>query len=1359
MINKIYILLFASLFYVSLYAQTEKLNSQFPLERRLSFYNLDTEKGLSNNNVKSIVQDSLGFIWIGTSDGLNMYDGNEFKIFRRESSALSNNYIQNLILSKSGEIKIATDGGVNSYHPRKEQLTLFNDIDPTLSLSINSLVELQDSRLIIGAYNQGLHIYNKKNKEAYLGGNALTSSKISSLVNQQDSIIWIGTFDKGLDKLNLRTLEVEHISIDTKTTKSNWINCLFIDSKNNLWIGTNNGLTIRTPEGTLLSLNKSHSKKGLSDNQVQAVAEDNYGQIWIGTYGGGLNIIDPELFFKNDLRFGVRKYLPKEDGSSIFNATINTIFKDQSGNMWIGTNAGLNFVDPNGEPIKLLKNDLIGSQKLAHDRISAISECSSGKIYLGTDGGGIDMYDPLTGNFDYSVYSTANGLKSNQVQTTLRDNAQRLWIGTYRKGLNMYNLNTQKWSYYLQGDTQDGNDVRVIYQDLQNDIWVGTNRGGLYKYNFAEDTFDYVSELDVIYPKMDIRDIKMDSKGVLWMASYGNGVLRYNPRTKEAYSYFNGNLGGMTNNVVFCIWLLDDDSIVAGLKYGGIVHFSREDTQALNLTEKDGLSNNTVNSIAQYDDNILWLGTYKGITKYNYVKHTLESINSFNNIQKSDYNIGAALKSSTGFMYFGGNKGLNIFKPEELTLQQSSNNIIIKKLSIYNSDITVESQDENAILTESIAYSNKLILKHNQNNFSLDFTSLKFPFADNVSYSYKLEGYNDFWTSLKNSNHINFSNIPPGNYNLKIAAASDIESSYYKEFEITILPPFWKTIPAYIFYIITTLILITTGLRYYSERIKLKNSLLFEKKQRQLEHELNEERIRFYTGFSHELKTPLTLILAPLETLLDDIKQKEHRNSLKLIKRNANNLLQFINKLLEFRKSEEGLSKLHLNEYNLTKHLSKWLATYKPLLQKKNIDLTVTMPQNAIKFYCDLEKLHIIINNLISNAIKYTDKGGQIAVSFTQDHTSIYLSISDSGSGIIADDLNHIFEWYYQSNTSIKKDGTGIGLALSKRFAELHNGNLNVFNNPDIGSTFILTLPKDDRLINAFLKNSPNALFNKKAVEQRINDVDVSIEHASVNDLLIQTENARKLILLIDDNPDILEFLDSALASTYDLIHAENGEEGIQQASKYIPDLIISDIMMPVKTGIDLCHFLKNKKETSHIPIILLSAKSNFEMIETGYSEGADDYMVKPFNVQVLRARIENLIATRKKLLEEFSSKFSDESFQDNDDRKLLQIEKKFLEEFHTAVYNNMQQGIKTVKVVSEEIGMSRSSLYRKITATTGQNINEYIRNLKIERAAHLIEKENFTVSQASFEVGFADAKYFRKIFKEKYGKTPSTLK
>ncbi|MGO4913661.1 hybrid sensor histidine kinase/response regulator transcription factor [Leeuwenhoekiella sp. W20_SRS_FM14] len=1359
MINKIYLLFLACILSWSFYGQTENLKNQFPLERRLSFYNLDTEKGLSNNTVKSIVEDSLGFLWIGTSDGLNKYDGNEFKIFRKENSALSNNYIQNLILSKSGTIKIATDGGVNNYNPRKEQLTLFNEVDPTLSLSINSLIELKDSRLVIGAYNQGLHIFNKNNKEVYLGEHHLTSLKISSLANQQDSIIWIGTFDKGVDKLNLNTLKVEHIAIETETTKSNWINCLFVDSKNNLWIGTNNGLTVRTPNGRLVSLNETNTKYGLSNNQVHAVAEDNYGQIWIGTYAGGLNIINPNLLLKDDLRFSVRKYLPKEDGSSIYNATINTIFKDHRGYMWIGTNAGLNFVDPDGEPVKLLKNDLIGSQKLAHDRISSISECATGKIYLGTDGGGIDIYDPVTGNFNYSVYSTANGLKSNQVQATLRDNAQRLWIGTYRDGLNMYNLATQKWSYYLQGDTQDGNDVRVVYQDFNNDIWAGTNRGGLYKYNTTKDTFDYVSALDVIYPKMDIRDIKMDRHGILWMASYGNGVLRYNPKTKKAYSYFNGSLGGMTNNVVFCIWVLDDDSIVAGLKYGGIIHFNRDDTEALNLTEKDGLSNNTVNSMALYDDSSLWLGTYKGISKYNYIDHTLENINTFNNIQKSEYNIGAALKSSSGFMYFGGNKGLTIFKPEELNVQRTTNSIIIKNLSIFNTDIAVESQDENAILKESIAYSDQLILKHNQNNFSLDFTSLKFPFADNVNYSYNLEGYNEFWTSLKNSNRINFSNIPPGDYTLKIVAESDVESPYYKEFKITILPPFWKTLPAYIFYIITSIILITAGLRYYSERIKLKNSLLFEKKQRQLEQDLNEERIRFYTGFSHELKTPLTLILAPLETLLEEIKQKEQRNSLKLIKRNANNLLQFINKLLEFRKSEEGLSKLNLNEYNLSKHITKWLATYKPLLKKKNINLTVTMPQNPIKFYCDLEKLHIIINNLLSNAIKYTTKDGQIKVSFTQDDTSIYLSISDSGSGIMADDLNHIFEWYYQSNTSVKKDGTGIGLALSKRFAELHNGTLDVTSNPGIGSTFTLTLPKDDRLIDAFLENSPNALFNKKAVEQRIKDADISIEKTTVNNLLVQTENARKLILLIDDNPDILEFLDSALASKYDLIHSENGEEGIQQATKYIPDLIISDIMMPVKTGIDLCHFLKNNKETSHIPIILLSAKSNFEMIETGYTEGADDYMVKPFNVQVLRARIENLIATRKKLLEGFIKNANENSNQDDADRKLLQIEKKFLEEFHTAVYDNMQQGIKTVEVVSEEIGMSRSSLFRKIKAITGQNINEYIRNLKIERAAHLIEKENFTVSQAAFEVGFADAKYFRKIFKEKYGKTPSTLK
>ena len=1359
-LNRFFLILI-SLIHSIVFSQYKIDQEAFPLTNKLTFYNIDTEQGLSNNIIKSIEEDSLGFIWIGTSDGLNRYDGSEFKIFRRENSMLSNNYIQNISLNNTGEIILATDGGLNIYNPKQEAFDLLNKYNPHLKLSINSYEDLGDGTYAIGIYNQGLLIYKGMEEQFYFGKgdqntNGLSSVKVSCLAQQKETV-WVGFFDSGLDKFDLKSHKIKHIPLKINNNKVTQVNTLFIDQLNNLWIGTNRGLIGILESGEQITLTEGKDSQSLTNNQVLAIEEDDLGKLWVGTYKGGLNVFDIQNLISHKKNFNIIKYTPKENGTSVYNASINALKKDRNGFMWIGTNAGINFVDPAGEAIKLIKNNLTGGQKLVHNRINGMFESKNGNIYLATDGGGVDTYNPETGLFNYAVLNTNNGLTTDHLNTIFEDTNNTIWIATYQGGLNRYDLKTNKWQYYLQGENKDGSDVRCLYEAQDGSLWVGTNRGGLYKYDSIKNKFDYVDDLDKISSFMDIRAIDEDSEGVLWMATYGNGIIRYNPKTADVYSYFNGNLEGLTNNVVFCIKVLDDNSIVAGLKYGGIVHFKQGENTALNLTEANGLSNNTVNSILVNDAEIIFLGTYKGISKYNYKEETVESLNSFNNIQKSEYNIGATFKSKSGYVYFGGNKGLNVFKPEQLQLKSPNNKIIIKDFKLFNKNVPVTSDQPKSLLTKSILYTDKIQLKYDQTNFSLDFTNLNYPFASNTNYSYSIEGYDDHWVDLKNSTRINFSNLTPGDYTLKIKAQNQGSSPIFKDLKIAILPPIWKTIPAYLFYIVLLVFLFWASLNYYADRIKLKNSLIFEKKQRQLEQELNEERIRFYTGFSHELKTPLTLILAPLENLLNTIDHKEHRNSLKLIRRNANNLLQFINKLLEFRKSEEGLSKLNINEYNLSKHLSKWLSTYKPLLKKKNIELMVSMPHKAVKFYCDLEKLHIIINNLISNAIKYSENDGIIEVRLTQNDKAVTLSVSDSGCGIHENDLNNIFEWYYQSNTAVKKDGTGIGLALSKRFAELHNGSLTVTSKAKKGSTFTLEFPKDDRLVDAFLEKSPNALSNKKAVEKRIQQVDIEVENTNPKKLLIQKDDSRKLLLLIDDNTDILEFLDSALADKYDLIHAENGEEGIAQACKYIPDLIISDIMMPVKNGIDLCHFLKNKKETSHIPIVLLSAKSNFEMIETGYMEGADDYMLKPFNLSVLKARVENLIENRSKLLQRFAE--SNLSEADNDHKKLLDIEKEFLTEFHKIIFDNMQQGIKTVEVVCEQIGMSRSSLYRKIKAITGQNINEYIRNIKIERAAYLIEKENFTVSQASYEVGFSDAKYFRKIFKEKYGKTPSSFK
>ncbi len=1325
-------------------------------DRQLTFYKLDTEDGLSNNLVRVIEQDTLGFIWIGTADGINRYDGNDFTVFRKENSALANNYLQNIVHhTNTGNLLVGSDGGFDLFNLKTNSFEHYNAANTILSNSVNSFAFTKSGTIYAGDFGIGIRVFKDQSQQKVFkheaqNSRSLSSNEIISLHVQNDSILWVGTRHDGLNKINLKTQEVARIPIHGRTNFR--VNALFMDRDDHLWLGTNEGIKILTQTTALAPT----IIEGLAGSDITSFEEDSYGRIWVGTYDEGLKIISKSKPLRGFNDLSITNYLPKDDGTSVFNATVFSIKKDRSGNMWLGTYAGINYVNPRGEPVKLITNSLNGTERITHNRINAIAEDASGKLFIGTDGGGVDQYDPKTNTYAYAVFNEANALKSNHVLSLLQDTNNQLWIGTYLGGLSSYNKTTKQWQHYLQGEQKDGNDVRVLYQAKNEHIWVGTNRGGLFVYDNARDAFKYITELG----KVDIRDIAEDSRGNLWLATYGNGIIHYNLENEHSTHYNSENLEGLTTNVVFSIVVTEDDAIIAGTKHGGLVHFNPESKKALNLREDNGLSNNTINSIIAHDSNSIWLGTFKGISKYDPISHKIENLTRFNNIHKSEYNAGAALKAENGALYFGSNKGLNQFRPENLKNYTTSEALVIKDLLVFNESVAIEPTNKKAILNKAMPFQESIQLNAENTVFSIDFTSLDFPIANNTQYSYILEGYNDHWIDLKNSNRINFSNISPGYYTLKIKAETLASTPLYKELALTILPPFWQTCPAYLFYIVTLIILIYSGLRYYSERVYLKNSLHFEQKQRRLEHELNEERVRFYTGFSHELKTPLTLILAPLENLLDEIVHKQHRKSLKLIKRNAHNLHQFINKLLEFRKSEEGLSQLTLNNYNLTKNLSNWLGVYEPLLKKKNLDLVIQMSQKPVYIYCDLEKIQVIVNNLISNAINYSAENSTINIELSQDEEAVYLKVIDHGSGIKTQDLEHIFEWYYQANTTLKKDGSGIGLALSRRFALLHNGTLAVESKLGAGSTFTLKLPKDDSLVDAYLEGDKHATENKKFIEASIQSAtENGIETQTTQAMRIKPESQRALILVIDDNPDILDFLDTSLSQDYDLIQAENGEEGIAQACKHVPDLIISDVMMPIKNGIDLCNYIKNRKETSHIPIILLSAKSNTEMIATGYTEGADDYILKPFNLQLLKARIENLIDSRKRLLKAYSENENTLETIDDDQKRLLDVEKKFLVEFHQIVEEQMQQGIKTVEVVAQEIGMSRSSLYRKIKAITGKNINEYIRNIKLDKAAQLIEKEQFTISQAAYEVGFGDAKYFRKIFKERFGKTPSAFK
>ena len=1356
MISRILVLflIISTICLVSVAQQLPLLNEE--VENQMTFYLLDMESGLAHNVVNSIEQDKLGYIWIGTIEGVSRYNGNGFLNFTQNNyspgKSLNNNFIQQILLRKNGDLTFATDDGINIYNPPAEKFYLLQKQNGLLTNSISYIYETSEEKTIIGAYNFGVQFLDQNGKTenvlAYKADDVttLSSNLITSIAMQGDSIVWIGTFNGGLNKYNLKSKANKRLFQNTQYGNPAQINTLYTDNDANLWIGTKSGVKVITAKGDTITIDQNRAERnGLSDNEVLCFEKDDQDRMWIGTRNGGLNILSiSDLLTRKQIN--ISWFLPKSDGSSVYNRTVSALKMDKDANMWIGTSTGINFVNPRGESVKLLQRNPNTAHTLSHNRIGALAVSSDNKIWIGTDGGGLDHYDPITRKYKNHAHrpNLTSSLSNNYIISLKEDSKGRLWAGTYQGGLNRLDQSSGKFYQYLQGDSRDGSDVRVIEEDDLKQIWVGTNQGGLYLYSEEKDTFEYIEQLG----KLDIRDISFDAQHRLWLATFGSGIICYNPQTKEIISYHNSQIPDLPGNIYFCLEVLPNQDVIAGSRYGGLLRINPTDNSINIYTESDGLSNNTISSMIKDSQGDIWLGTNKGISFYDPQTHLISHLNTYDNIQSSEFNIGAATYSPDGNLYFGGNKGINFFHPKNLKKELTNYPLVIENFKLYNDRVDVD----NVLLDTAIAFKNHLKLNYNQTLFSFDFSVLKFPYAQHVTYAYKLDGYHRHWIQVEGNGTANLSNIPPGDYTLMIRADIGDDEIIGKEIFITVTPPFWKTLPAYILYIFLMVSFIIGFFYYYSERIKLKNSLLLEKKQRIMEHDINEERIRFFTSFSHELKTPLTLILAPLEDLILQIRSKSQLKQLALIQKNATFLHQLIGNLLEFRKSETGMSELKVGEYNLSLYLEQWVQNYLPLSKKQGVHMSCSLSERNMMLRFDFEKLQIIVNNLLSNAIKLAKPKDKIHVSLSSDESSVFISVTDSGPGISQDDRKRIFEWFFQSGTKIKKEGSGIGLALVKSLTELHGGTVRVESELNKGATFTIEIPKDLKL-----SSEEFGLYDEPSVlTEHISD---NIPVIPYHEVLLDSDVERELLLLIDDNSDILCYLDGVLKEDYDIIHADNGKDGLAKALQHVPDLIISDIMMPLVNGHDLCVTLKQNAATTHIPVILLSALGNVESMQTGFNEGADDYITKPFNSVILKARVKNLIDSRKKLRSLFLGQEKESENLDDKQNGLLQLEKKFLSDLDKIILNQIGKEETQVDTIVNEMCMSRTSLFRKIKAITGYNINAYIRMTKLKKSADLIATQNITISQAAFESGFNDIKYFRKVFKEHFGYLPSEHK
>ena len=1321
----------------------------------LYFYQINSSDGLSNNVVNDITQDSLGFLWIATYDGLNRYDGTQFLKFRKnitdEKTGVSNNYIQELQLLDNNQLLIATDAGLNIYDLSTETFKVLTTSEGLLNNSVSALTLNANHKPVVGTYRGGIQSLSSLEFETISlskEGKALSSNEISSIAVQGDSIFWVGTYDKGLNKIKHKNGKYTSEVVAIPQLQNATVYQIYIDEEQNLWGATNKGLLVINPSGDYKFLNKaSSSTSGLSDSDILSIVDDHYGNLFVGTRYGGLNILKKRTLLDENIALDIQWYQPTNDGASVYDRSITSLFIDRDQGLWIGTPTGLNYTNLKGEFAKTISENGSYPYAISDDRVSAIAVKSNTQVWVGTDGEGLDLYDLNAGKLNTfnSSGKNINSLSGNSILALLPDGDEHIWVGTYQKGLNYLNHRTGEVTYYLQGSQQDGNDVRSLFRSKDGTLWVGTNRGGLFKYDTSLEDFVYVSDLE----KLDIRDIE-EQDGYLWLATFGSGLIKYNPSDGSAVYYNSDNINNLDTNIFFTIEILDDASILLGTRYNGLKIFDPKNETVETYSENDGLSNNTINSLLLQQKQFVWIGTYTGIDRFDLKNKVFKNFTALRNVQNEG--VGPIASTTDGKVFVGGLKGLQVIDVSELERLEDDQNIVIKQLNVLNKVITPE---ENSVLQKAITYQDALELEYFQNAFSIHFTALKYPLGNTLSYSYKLEKYNDFWINTQEG-IANFTGVPPGDYILKVKTESSSGKEILRTLAITINPPFWKTPLAYFIYFLALALIIYLISSYFSERLKLKNKLILEQQQRQLEHELNEERLRFFTAFSHELKTPLTLILAPLDNLIADANNRSLKKQLNIINRNAKKLSAAINKLLEFRKSEEGLSRLNLSDHNLSSHLNKWVKNYVPLAIDKNITIHTFIEDSEQRYLFDIEKLKVIINNLLSNAIKYCDDNGSIEVHLYINKYTLDISVSDNGAGIAPQELEDIFNWYYRSEAATQKSGTGIGLALSKRFAELHNGSLKVTSRPNVKTTFMVEIPK---LLPEFDNVKTKVTQEKTSKESKSSILATEVLRAEKdNNKSIASAENRALVMVIDDNPDILNFLDEILKSEYDLVFANNGEEGIKKAQKFIPDLIISDIMMPKKTGIDLCRALKNDLATSHIPIILLTAKGNLESLKTGYEEGADDYISKPFQPQILKTRISNLIRNREAVQRFLQNKELPQKVEEPNS-PALNKEKEFLAKLDAIIHENIGSENENVFDIAKELGMSRTSLYRKLKSITGYSINEYTRNLKLEKAADLIENQEYSVSQAAYEVGFNSPKYFRKIFKEMYGKLPSEFK
>ncbi|MCD7973646.1 MAG: response regulator [Candidatus Azobacteroides sp.] len=1333
---------------------------------------LSTANGLTSDGVTQVYQDKEGYIWIATTDGLCRYDGYQLKTYKSNlytPGLLSSNKITMVAEDDDNNLWIGTSNGLNVLNKITGEI---KQIDPAKleNNMIQVVLTTKNNDVWIGTAN-GLHKYVPETDSFLYFNNSNTSYKLSgndikTLIEDRKGNIWIGTWSEGITRFD----PVKNIFYNyPPVNPANSAHVIFEDNKGNIWVGSwGYGLfRLENPYDPrkVKYIRYAHDRNdpgSLSDNIVYALSQDlNTNTLWVGTRSG-LSILNS----KNDPS-SFTNYLPGQAEQSILYNEVNSILRDNSGLMWLGTlGGGVNIVNTQENMFNL--NTLAEVKNtFSTNSVRCLYIDDNSNIWMGIGSYGLVSYDI---NKDrYTFYEDHPDFREHPLRSTVYYtmqpyNSDDYWFATHGEGIFIYNptlsgkkvknitVNSAPW---LTNDC-----VYYLKEDCNKHIWIGTTNGiSIYNPETDEGTaYPFLGNENNGLRNYTIYCIEEGSSSTMWLATSEDGVVRVekDPFTSNVLGFYHYNVanGKLNNDYTQYIYKDSKGQVWLASDGGGLSVYDAGKDTFISVHQKYNLPGDIVYNIIEDEQGNLWLGTNAGLVvlKFTSVLMGREGVQVrqytvSDGLQGNSFNRAAVFKTGSGELFFGGHKGYNSFYPDRLYDNDAVASVVIMDIKIFNKSLELLNKKLRAKISDHApGYTREIRLPYNYNNFSIEFAALSYSNSMQNKYAYMLSGFDkELQYTDASRRFASYNNLPGGTYffNLKSSGENGVWNDIDSMLKIVVLPPPWLTWWAFLIYFILLITILYFSLKIANSKITLKNALRVRDIEKQKIEKLNYAKLQFFTNITHEFLTPLTILSASVDEL--KIISPQHNDFYVVMNNNINRLIRLLQQILEFRKAETGNLKLKVTKGDLAAFVKSGVESFKPLMKKNKIHFSLNCDPESISAYFDHDKMDKILFNLLSNASKYNKQGGFIQVNVyyaPDDESKIVISVKDNGAGIHPHKMKSLFKRFYEGDyRRFNTIGTGIGLSLTKDLVELHKGTIAVESEVGTGTTFFVTIPVKKEA------------YTKNEIDEYIYTPKTVVSETEEKEIPEKQEQKEHTLLLIEDNEELLKVMVKLLSREYNVYTARNGKEGIEILEAEYIDLAVSDIMMPEMDGIEFTKYVKTKFETSHVPVILLTVKSKEEDRIDAYDSGADGFISKPFNLNLLHSKIKNLLKTKERNAQEFKKQFVFEAKEMN----YTSMDEEFLNRAVDCVHTHIDDPGFDQQQFADALGTSKSTLYKKLKSLTGLNTSSFIRNIRLKTACKIIdEKKRIRISELAYAVGFNDPKYFSACFKKEFGMIPS---